>query len=94
MSSRRTTCCRGLLIGLELVADRASKRPFPPEDAVHRQVMAAGMAEGLLCYPAGGTVDGKRGDHILLAPAFIISEDELEELVGRLERTLDRVFAA
>ncbi len=85
---------RGLLIGLELVADRASKRPFPPEDAVHRQVMAAGMAEGLLCYPAGGTVDGKRGDHILLAPAFIISEDELEELVGRLERTLDRVFAA
>ncbi|RMF17266.1 MAG: aspartate aminotransferase family protein [Alphaproteobacteria bacterium] len=85
---------RGLLIGIELVENRADKTPFAPERAVHRQVMRAGMAEGLICYPAGGTIDGRRGDHILLAPPFIVSDDEIEELVQRLVRTLDRVFLA
>ena len=59
---------RGLLIGLELVQDRASKQPFDPSLQLHKRIKQTALANGLLCYPAGGTVDGKSGDHILLAP--------------------------
>ncbi|MCG2586263.1 aspartate aminotransferase family protein [Massilia sp. TS11] len=79
---------RGLLLALELVEDRASARPFAPERQIHAQVKAQAMAAGLMVYPMGGTVDGRSGDHVLLAPPFIISEAELEELVARLEVAL------
>jgi len=52
------------------------------------------MAEGLICYPAGGTVDGKSGDHILLAPPFIINDDQIEELTDKLGRAIDTAIAA
>ncbi|MBV7537271.1 aspartate aminotransferase family protein [Duganella sp. sic0402] len=79
---------RGLLIGLELVADRASKAPFDPEQQLHAKVKQAAMARGLLIYPMGGTIDGRYGDHILLAPPFITTEAELGEIVSRLADSL------
>jgi hypothetical protein len=79
---------RGLFQGLELVADRASKQPFAPQHRLHARIKDAAMARGLLCYPMGGTVDGRLGDHLLLAPPFIVSDAELEEIVLRLEQAI------
>jgi adenosylmethionine-8-amino-7-oxononanoate aminotransferase len=75
---------RGLLRGLELVEDRASKKPFDPKLRVHARVKQAAMQAGLMCYPMGGTIDGVHGDHVLLAPPFIIEERQLDELVDKL----------
>ncbi|MBF9051627.1 aspartate aminotransferase family protein [Roseobacter sp. HKCCD9010] len=80
---------RGLFRGIELVEDRATKTPFDPARKLHARVKSAAMAEGLICYPAGGTVDGRSGDHILLAPPFIIEDAQIDELVGKLSRALD-----
>ncbi|WP_227287405.1 aspartate aminotransferase family protein [Boseongicola sp. H5] len=85
---------RGLFRGVELVADRDSKRAFDPGRKLHAKVKAAAMGEGLICYPAGGTVDGRHGDHILLAPPFIIEDAQIEELVGKLARAVDRAIAS
>jgi adenosylmethionine-8-amino-7-oxononanoate aminotransferase len=75
---------RGLFWGIELVADRASKTPFDPKLQMHARVKREAMKAGLLCYPMGGTVDGQRGDHVLLAPPFIVNETQLDELVDKL----------
>ncbi|HEX2198127.1 MAG TPA: aspartate aminotransferase family protein [Burkholderiales bacterium] len=75
---------RGLFWGLELVAERATKQPFDPKLRMHARVKQAAMDAGLLCYPMGGTVDGQRGDHILLAPPFVVEEAQLDELVDKL----------
>lgn len=80
---------RGLFWGLELVQDRESRQWFDPSFKLHARLKAAAMAEGLLVYPMGGTVDGRCGDHVLLAPPFIVSEDELDTVVARLARALD-----
>ncbi len=85
---------RGLFWGVELVADRAGKIPFDPALKLHARIKAAGMQEGLLCYPMGGAADGKRGDHVLLAPPFIVSEAHLDEIVGSLDRTIKTAVAA
>jgi adenosylmethionine-8-amino-7-oxononanoate aminotransferase len=82
---------RGLLRGIEIVQDRASKSPFPSTLRVHARVKQAAMSEGLMCYPMGGTVDGKNGDHILLAPPFIIEDDQIDELTDKLERAVASV---
>lgn len=79
---------RGLFQGLELVRERASKEPFDPALKLHAKVKKAAMAEGLMCYPMGGTLDGRRGDHILLAPPFILEEAHLDELVDKLDAAL------
>lgn len=75
---------RGLFQGIELVADRSSKKPFDPALKLHAKIKQAAMAEGLMCYPMGGTVDGQYGDHILLAPPFILDESHLDEIVSKL----------
>jgi adenosylmethionine-8-amino-7-oxononanoate aminotransferase len=75
---------RGLLIGIELVEDRATKRPFAPALKLHGKVKAEAMKRGLLVYPMGGTIDGERGDHVLLAPPFIATRAELDAIVERL----------
>ena len=85
---------RGLFRGLELVADRASKAPFDPALQVHARIKQEAMAHGLICYPGGGTIDGKRGNHILLAPPFIISQDQVEELVDKLGASVDAALAS
>jgi len=75
---------RGLFWALELVEDRATKKPFDPELRVHARVKREALEAGLLCYPMGGTVDGVQGDHVLVAPPFIAAEAQLDELVDKL----------
>ena len=84
---------RGLFLGLELVADRASKRPFAPERRLHARVKSEALARGLMCYPNGGTIDGYRGDHVLLAPPFIVTDADLEVIVDRLQAAIDAALA-
>jgi adenosylmethionine-8-amino-7-oxononanoate aminotransferase len=85
---------RGLFWGLELVADKTAKTPFEPALRVHARVKKAALEAGLMCYPMGGTLDGARGDHVLLAPPFIVEERQLDELVGKLGGALDAVLKA
>jgi len=85
---------RGLFVGIELVKDRQEKTPFDPGLQLHARVKKEAMALGLACYPAGGTVDGAFGDHIMLAPPFIASEDELALVVDRLSKSIDTAIAS
>ena len=80
---------RGLFRGIELVADRATKQPFNPALKLHARVKQAAFDRGLGCYPSGGTVDGVRGDHVLLAPPYIVSDDEIDMIVTRLGAAID-----
>ncbi|QJQ94885.1 MULTISPECIES: aspartate aminotransferase family protein [Halomonadaceae] len=81
---------RGLFRGLELVERRDDKSPFDPDMKLHALIKKTAMAEGLMCYPMGGTLDGRRGDHVLLAPPFILGEAHLDELVDKLGRAIDQ----
>jgi adenosylmethionine-8-amino-7-oxononanoate aminotransferase len=80
---------RGLFWALDLVSDRASKRPFDPTAKVHARVKREAMALGLMVYPMGGAIDGVEGDHVLLAPPFIVEAAQVEAIVGRLGAALD-----
>lgn len=80
---------RGLFLGIELVEDRATKMPFDPALRLHARVKAEAMARGLMVYPAGGTADGRAGDHVLVAPPFIIGEDHVGMIVERLAAAID-----
>ena len=84
---------RGLFMGLELVTDRASKQTFDPALSLHARVKREAMARGLMVYPMGGTIDGRHGDHVLLAPPFIVSDDELDQLTERLAGAIDAAIA-
>lgn len=75
---------RGLFRALELVAERGDKRPFDPDSRLHVRIKAEAMERGLICYPGHGTVDGHLGHHVLLAPPFILSEEQVNELVDKL----------
>jgi len=81
---------RGLFCGVELVADRASKEPFDPKLNMNARVKREALARGLMVYPMGGTADGKRGDHILLAPPFIVDAAAADTIVDRLGEAVDR----
>ncbi len=83
---------RGLFRGFEFVRERATGEPFDPALALHLRIRRAAMAHGLVCYPGGGTIDGRRGNHMLLAPPFIIREAEIEELLDRLEAAIEAVL--
>ena len=85
---------RGLMVALELVADRASKAPFAPERKLNARVKETALDVGLVCYPGGGSVDGRQGDHVLLAPPFIVSEAQVGEIVDLLHSAVDRAIAA
>lgn len=82
---------RGLFRGIELVADRATKQPFDPDLRIHARIRTAAMGKGLMCYPMGGTIDGKHGDHVLLAPPFIIDDAIVADIVRRLGEAVDSV---
>lgn len=84
---------RGLFMGVELVRDRASKETFDPALSLHARIKREAMARGLMVYPMGGTIDGRQGDHVLLAPPFIISDDELDQLTERLAGAIDPAIA-
>jgi adenosylmethionine-8-amino-7-oxononanoate aminotransferase len=84
---------RGLFWGVELVADRATKAPFDPAKQLHARTKREAMARRLMIYPMGGTIDGRLGDHILLAPPFIMSEPELATAAQRLHQAVDAAIA-
>lgn len=85
---------RGLFQGVELVADRGTKEGFDPALKLHARVKREAMARGLMVYPMGGTVDGARGDHVLLAPPFIIDAAAIDSIVERLGEAIDSAVAA
>ncbi len=80
---------RGLFQAIELVADRGSKEPFDPALKLNARIKQEAMARGLMVYPMGGTVDGVRGDHVLLAPPFIIDAPTIDVVVERLGEAVD-----
>jgi adenosylmethionine-8-amino-7-oxononanoate aminotransferase len=80
---------RGLFYGVELVQDRASKTPFDPALKLHARIKKEAMARGLMVYPMGGTADGRRGDHVLLAPPFIVDAAAVDTIVDRLGEAVD-----
>ena len=83
---------RGLFRAIELVEDRDTKAPFDPELKIAAKIKKSAQNNGLLCYPMSGTIDGKLGDHGLLAPPFVISNNQLDELVDKLSVTIDQVI--
>ena len=80
---------RGLFRGLELVSDRTTKEPFEPSLQLHNRIKQLAMERGLMCYPMGGTIDGVHGNHILIAPPYIIDESHIAELVDKLGSAVD-----
>lgn len=83
---------RGMFRGIEFVQDRESKVPFDPSLQVAGRLKKAAFENGLICYPMNGTIDGRSGDHVLLAPPFIIDEDQIGELVDKLARSIAEVI--
>ncbi len=84
---------RGLFQAVELVADPETKEPFDPALGIHARVKREAMARGLMCYPMGGTLDSRRGDHILLAPPFIIDKPATEIIATQLREAVDAAIA-
>jgi adenosylmethionine-8-amino-7-oxononanoate aminotransferase len=82
---------RGLLLGIELVRDRETKAPIRAELGLPETIRRTAMHHGLICYPGGGTADGRDGAHVLLAPPFIYKQGHVDELVSKLQRTFDDV---
>lgn len=80
---------RGLLQAVEIVADRTTKVPFDPDLKLHARIKSAAMEHGLMCYPQGGTIDGIRGDHVMLAPSFIVEQFHIDEIADRLSAAID-----
>jgi adenosylmethionine-8-amino-7-oxononanoate aminotransferase len=84
---------RGLFIGIEFVRDRDAKMPFDPAEKLHMRVKQAAMERGLLLYPMGGTLDGRHGDHVLLAPPFIMEDGMMEEIAVGTAAAIDAALA-
>lgn len=80
---------RGLFLGLEVVSDRATKQPFESSLQTNKKIKRNAFEAGLACYPMGGTIDGRNGDHILLAPPFIMEDAHVDEIVGKLSKAID-----
>ena len=85
---------RGLFIGIELVKERATQSTFDPALKLYQRVKREAMDRGLMCYPMGGTVDGKHGDHILLAPPYNIDDNHIVEIVDKLSQAIDAALAS
>jgi hypothetical protein len=85
---------RGLFIGMEFVNDRDSKAPFAAAQGLHKKFKQAALDAGLICYPMGGTIDGREGDHVLLAPPFIIDDNHIVEIVDKLDQALVTTLAS
>lgn len=83
---------RGLFRGIEIVADRDTKEPFDPALGLAGKLKKACFAEGLACYPMAGTRDGKNGDHILLAPPYIMTEEQIPDIIGPLKKAMAQVI--
>jgi adenosylmethionine-8-amino-7-oxononanoate aminotransferase len=84
---------RGLFRGVELVSEVDSKKPFAPELKINALVKREAMARGLMVYPMGGTIDGVNGDHVLIAPPFIVNKEQIDTIVERLGDAVDAAVA-
>ena len=84
---------RGFFWGVELVANRASKAPFDAGLKLNARIKTEAMQRGLLCYPGGGTADGRAGDHVLLAPPFIATREQLQTIATRLAESIEAALA-
>jgi adenosylmethionine-8-amino-7-oxononanoate aminotransferase len=84
---------KGFMTGIELVKDKLAKKPFPPEEKVTKRVAEAAWNRGLIIYPdeSNGQVQGVAGDGFMVAPPFITTKAEIDEIVGILEESLDEV---
>ena len=80
---------RGLLLGIEFVEDRGTRAPIKAELGLPEKIRITAMNNGLVCYPGGGTADGRDGAHVLLAPPYIYKSQHIDELIDKLQRTLD-----
>ncbi len=85
---------RGLFQGIELVESRDSKKPFDPPHKIASKIKIAAFEAGLICYPMSGTIDGQSGDHVLLAPPFIITDAQIDELVSKLSGAIETALAS
>lgn len=83
---------RGLFRGIEIVEDRETKRPFASEKAINKKIKKAAFESGLICYPMGGTIDGVNGDHVLLAPPFILEDTHIDEIITKLQTAFRQIF--
>ncbi|MFA5610722.1 MAG: aspartate aminotransferase family protein, partial [Alcaligenes sp.] len=83
---------RGLFVGVELVQDKTSKQALDPSLKTHAKIKQHAFSQGLMLYPMGGTIDGVHGDHILLAPPFICTESDIQEIVKRLTHTIEHIL--
>jgi adenosylmethionine-8-amino-7-oxononanoate aminotransferase len=81
----------GLLGGVELVADTGTRQPFPASAAIAARATRLALDEGVIVYPCSGGLDGEAGDYLILAPPFVTSDDELEQMVRRTGRALRRL---
>ncbi|MGO3217037.1 MAG: aminotransferase class III-fold pyridoxal phosphate-dependent enzyme, partial [Halomonas sp.] len=84
---------RGLFRGIEIVADREHKTPFDPTKKIHAKIKRQAMARGLISYPMGGTIDGTYGDHILLAPPYIIEPSDIDLIIERIADAINAAIA-
>lgn len=84
---------RGLFQGVEFVSDKATKTPFDSSLKINAKIKSAAMNEGLMCYPMGGTIDGKNGDHVMFAPPFISTAAHIEEIVDKFTKAVDKVLS-
>ena len=83
---------RGLFIGLEIIEDRETKKPFDPSAQIAKALRKETFDAGLVCYPMSGTIDGVKGDHVLLAPPFIIEDVHIDEIIQKLKIAFDKVL--
>jgi adenosylmethionine-8-amino-7-oxononanoate aminotransferase len=84
----------GLLQGIEFVKEKGSREPFPKEAGIAEKIRQAALEKNVLVYPGQGTVDGNRGDHLLLAPPFIINEAECIQIANAVQFALEKTFSA
>ncbi len=80
---------RGLFWAIELVEDRLTKEPFPPALNLASRIKSTAHDNGMLCYPSAGCVDGKRGDHVLLAPSYDVTQEQLHDVIDILDETIE-----
>jgi adenosylmethionine-8-amino-7-oxononanoate aminotransferase len=85
---------RGLFRAIELVTDRVSKMSFDASSKLNERVKHEALARGLAIYPMGGTIDGKCGDHILIAPPYIAAPGDIDAIVARLGNAVDAAIAS
>jgi adenosylmethionine-8-amino-7-oxononanoate aminotransferase len=84
----------GLLLGIEFVKNKSTREPFSKEQSIAEKIRQAMLQKNVLCYPTQGCVNGSRGDHILLAPPFILTSEESQLIAGALQFALQQVFPA